>query len=111
MTRIALVYFDAGGGHRNATMALEQAIKQLNQPWETHLVNLQEILDSLDIIRRLTGLRIQDAYNRMLRNGWTLGSPQLMRVLQALIWVYHGKTVRLLESYWLEMKPDFAPIE
>jgi Glycosyltransferase family 28 C-terminal domain len=108
MTRIALVYFDAGGGHRNAAMALEQAIKQLNQPWETHLVNLQELLDSLDIIRRLTGLRIQDAYNRMLQNGWTLGSPQLMRMLQALIWVYHGKTVRLLESYWLEMKPDMV---
>ena len=108
MTRIALVYFDAGGGHRNAAMALEQAIKQLNQPWEIHLVNLQEMLDSLDIIRKLTGLRIQDAYNRMLQNGWTLGSPQLMRMLQALIWVYHGKTVRLLDSYWREMKPDMV---
>jgi hypothetical protein len=108
MTRIALVYFDAGGGHRNAAMALEQAIKQLNQPWEIYLVNLQEMLDSLDIIRRLTGLRIQDAYNRMLQNGWTLGSPQLMRMLQALIWVYHGKTVRLLESYWREMRPDMV---
>jgi hypothetical protein len=108
MTRIALVYFDAGGGHRNAAMALEQAIKPLNQPWETHLVNLQEILDSIDIIRRLTGLRIQDAYNRMLRNGWTLGSPQLMRMLQGLIWVYHGKTVRLLERYWRELRPDMV---
>ena len=108
MTRIALVYFDAGGGHRNAAMALEQAIKQLNQPWETHLVNLQELLDSLDIIRRLTGLRIQDAYNRMLRNGWTLGSPQLMRMLQGLIWVYHGQTVRLLEKYWRELRPDMV---
>ena len=108
MTRIALVYFDAGGGHRNAAMALEQATKQLNQPWETHLVNLQEILDSLDIIRRLTGLRIQDAYNRMLQNGWTLGSPQLMRMLQGLIWVYHPKTVRLLERYWRELRPDMV---
>jgi Glycosyltransferase family 28 C-terminal domain len=108
MTRVALVYFDAGGGHRNAAMALEQAIRQPNQPWETHLVNLQEILDSLDIVRRLTGLRIQDAYNHMLRNGWTLGSPQLMRILQGLIWVYHGKTVRLLEKYWRELKPDMV---
>jgi 1,2-diacylglycerol 3-beta-galactosyltransferase len=108
MTRIALVYFDAGGGHRNAAMALEQAIKPLNQPWETHLVNLQEILDSIDIIRRLTGLRIQDAYNRMLCDGWTLGSPQLMRVLQGLIWVYHGKTVRLLERYWRELRPEMV---
>src|SRR5579863_3401201 len=108
MTRIALVYFDAGGGHRNAAMALQQAIKQLNQPWEIHLVNLQEILDSIDIIRRLTGLRIQDAYNRMLQNGWTLGSPQLMLMLQGLIRMYHRKTVRLLERYWQDMKPDLV---
>src|SRR5690242_21332588 len=82
MRRIALVYFDAGGGHRNAAMALEQAIKhspgQSNLPWEVELVNLQEILDSIDIIRKLTGLRVQDAYNRMLQNGWTLGSTQLI---------------------------------
>src|SRR4029077_7112705 len=97
MKRIALIYFDAGGGHRNATMALEEAIRQSNRPWEVKLVNLQEILDSIDIIRQLTGLRIQDAYNRMLQNGWTLGSTQLMRALQGLIRLYHGKTVRLLE--------------
>lgn len=108
MKRIALVYFDAGGGHRNAAMALEQAIKQLDQPWETYLVNLQEVLDSLDIIRRLTGLRIQDAYNRMLRNGWTLGSPELMRMLQGLIWIYHRKTVRVLEGYWTQERPDLV---
>jgi hypothetical protein len=108
MTRIVLVYFDAGGGHRNAAMALEQAVKQGSLPWEVQLVNLQEILDSIDIVRQLTGLRIQDAYNRMLQNGWTLGSPQLMRALQAIIWLYHGKTVRLLERYWRELRPDMV---
>ena len=108
MTRIALVYFDAGGGHRNAATALEQAIKQSNPAWEVHLVNLQEILDSIDIIRQLTGLRIQDVYNRMLRNGWTLGSPQLMRMLQGIIGLYHGKTVRLLERYWQGLRPDLV---
>ena len=108
MKRIALIYFDAGGGHRNATMALEEAIRQSNRPWEVKLVNLQEILDSIDIIRQLTGLRIQDAYNRMLQNGWTLGSTQLMRALQGLIRLYHGKTVRLLERYWQGMRPDLV---
>jgi UDP-N-acetylglucosamine:LPS N-acetylglucosamine transferase len=112
MKRIALVYFDAGGGHRNAAMALEQAIERSNGQsklsWEVHLVNLQEILDSIDIVRRLTGLRIQDAYNRMLQNGWTLGSTQLMRVLQGIIRLYHGKTVRLLERYWRELQPDLV---
>ena len=44
----------------------------------------------------------------MLQNGWTLGSPQLMRVLQGVIWMYHGKTVRLLEKYWRESTPDLV---
>jgi hypothetical protein len=112
MKRIALVYFDAGGGHRNAAMALQQAIQhstgQSNLPWEVELVNLQEILDSIDIIRQLTGLRVQDAYNRMLQNGWTLGSTQLMRMLQGLIRLYHGRAVRLLERYWRGLRPDLV---
>jgi UDP-N-acetylglucosamine:LPS N-acetylglucosamine transferase len=106
MTRIALVYFDAGGGHRNAAVALQEVIAKSNLPWDVQLVNLQEILDSIDIVRQLTGLRIQETYNRMLQNGWTLGSPQLMRVLQGIIWLYHGKTVRLLQRYWQKFKPD-----
>lgn len=108
MKRIALVYFDAGGGHRNATMALQAAIQPSNLPWEVQLVNLQEILDPIDFIRRYTGLRMQDVYNRMLQNGWTLGSTQLMRVLQGIVRLYHGKTVRLLERYWRDQKPDLV---
>ena len=108
MKRIALVYFDAGGGHRNATMALDAAIQQSHLPWEVQLVNLQELLDSIDFIRRYTGLRMQDVYNRMLQNGWTLGSTQLMRVLQGVIRVYHPKTVRLLKEYWRGLKPDLV---
>jgi len=108
MKHIVFVYFDAGGGHRNAAVALEAAIEQSKLTWEVQLVNLQEILDPIDVVRRLTGLRIQDAYNRMLQNGWTLGSPQLMRVLQGIIRVYHGKTVRLLEKYWQGLRPDLV---
>jgi len=108
MKRIALVYFDAGGGHRNAAMALQAAIQNSNLPLDVQLVNLQELLDPIDIVRRLTGLRIQDVYNRMLQNGWTLGSPQLMRVLQWVIRIYHGQTVRLLDTYWQHSAPDLV---
>ena len=44
--------------------------------------------------RNMAGIRIQDFYNWMLRSGWTLGSKQLMRVLQTAICVYHSKIVR-----------------
>jgi hypothetical protein len=104
--RIEFAFFDAGGGHRAAATALKMAIQSQNRPWETQLVNLQELLDPLDIVRRLTGLRIQDLYNTMLRNGWTLGSPQLLKVLQLTIWIYHRPTVDLFEKRWKEVQPD-----
>src|ERR1700692_1543077 len=106
--RISLIFFDAGGGHRNAATALKVEIERQGLPLEVSLVNLQEVLDPLDILRKLTGLRIQDLYNKMLRNGWTLGSPQLMRVLQLVIRTYHAPSVRELKNFWLETQPDMV---
>src|ERR1700733_2058802 len=106
--RIDLIFFDAGGGHRNAATALQVQIERQGMPFETSLVNLQEILDPLDVLRKLTGIRIQDMYNRMLRNGWTLGSPQLMRVLQLVVRTYHGPSVKVLEKYWREHTADMV---
>ena len=106
MKRIVLVYFDAGGGHRSAALALQQAIRQQEFPWEVELLNLQEVLDEIDVIKRITGLRVQDAYNRMLQNGWTLGSPELMRMLQGLIFIFHKPSVKLLERAWKQRPPD-----
>jgi hypothetical protein len=108
MERIEFCFFDAGGGHRAAATALELAIQAQRRPWEVRLTNLQELLDSIDILRKYAGLRIQDAYNTMLRNGWTLGSPQLMKVLQLAIRMRHGATVRLLEEQWQETEPDMV---
>src|SRR5579862_34505 len=106
--RIHLVFFDAGGGHRNAATALQVQIAKLGLPLEVSLVNLQEVLDPLDILRKLTGIRIQDMYNKMLRHGWTLGSPQLMRVLQLVVRTYHRPSVRVLEKFWKEHSPDMV---
>jgi UDP-N-acetylglucosamine:LPS N-acetylglucosamine transferase len=106
--RIHLVFFDAGGGHRNAATALQVQIEKLALPLDVTLVNLQEVLDPLDILRKLTGIRIQDMYNKMLRHGWTLGSPQLMRVLQVVVRTYHGPSVKVLEKFWKEHSPDMV---
>src|SRR6202140_2602745 len=106
--RIHLIFFDAGGGHRNAATALQLQIERQGLPLDVSLINLQEILDPLDILRKLTGIRIQDMYNKILRNGWTLGSPQLMRVLQLVVRAYHAPTVKLLERFWRTTSPDMV---
>lgn len=106
MTRVEFGFFDAGGGHRAAATALELAIQREQLPWEVRLVNLQELLDPLDILKKYGGIRIQDFYNWMLRSGWTLGSSQLLKVLQLVVRVNHRAAVRLFEAYWKEANPD-----
>ncbi len=104
--KIEFCFFDAGGGHRAAATALQQVIQSQNRPWDVRLVNMQELMEEIDIAKKYAGIRIEDIYNWLLRNGWTLGSPQLLKVLQAAIWMFHGATVKLLEKHWRESKPD-----
>jgi hypothetical protein len=108
MKRIEFVFFDAGGGHRSAATALTLAIQEKGLPWQIQMMNLQEILDELDVLRKYARIRIQDFYNWMLKSGWTLGSAQLMRSLQRVIRLYHGLIVRRLENYWRESAPDMV---
>lgn len=108
MKRIEFVFFDAGGGHRAAATALEMSIRCEGYPWDIRLTNLQELLDELDVLKKYAGIRIQDFYNWMLRSGWTLGSPQLMKLLQLAIRAYHGPTTRMLEAHWKETQPDMV---
>jgi 1,2-diacylglycerol 3-beta-galactosyltransferase len=44
----------------------------------------------------------------MIRNGWTLGSPQLLRVLQGAIRLYHRPTVKLLTEHWRRTQYDMV---
>jgi 1,2-diacylglycerol 3-beta-galactosyltransferase len=106
MKKIHIVFHDAGGGHRNAAISLKAMIEAQKRPWQVELVQFQELTDRLDVLRRLTGIRIQEQYNVLLQNGWTLGSTYLLRVLQATIRLFHGPMVRLLKRFWQEHPAD-----
>jgi Glycosyltransferase family 28 C-terminal domain len=100
--KIHIVFHDAGGGHRNAAISLKSILEQQNRPWQVELVQFQELTDRLDVLRRVTGIRIQEQYNTILRNGWTLGATSLLRVLQTIIRILHRPAVRLLTKYFRE---------
>src|SRR5579862_1064622 len=108
MRKIQLVFFDAGGGHRAAAHALAQSIATQQRPWDVRLVNLQELLDELDIFRKLTGVRLEDIYNLLLRKGWTLGSAQLVPLMHGVIRLYHSAQVRMLSRFFGEERPDLV---
>ena len=105
---VDFIFFDAGGGHRAAANALRQVMEQQGSPFEIRMVNLQDVLDAMDVFRKLTGLRLQDIYNLMLKKGWTLGSPQLMVGMHWMIRLFHPKAVRLLEAFWRERRPEMV---
>jgi Glycosyltransferase family 28 C-terminal domain len=102
------IYFEAGGGHRSAALALESVISTAKPDWNVRLVNLQQVLDSLDIFRKITGLRLQDIYNLALAKGWTLGSAYLLPCMHAVIRLYHGKQVKVLTEFWRDRAPDIV---
>jgi 1,2-diacylglycerol 3-beta-galactosyltransferase len=106
MKKIHVVFHDGGGGHRNAAVALQTIAFQQGRDWQVDLVQFQDLTDRLDVLRKLTGIRIQQQYNIMLQNGWTLGSKYLLRVLQLTIRLFHGPMVRLLEEFWREHPAD-----
>jgi UDP-N-acetylglucosamine:LPS N-acetylglucosamine transferase len=108
MERIEFCFFDAGGGHRAAATALQMSIEAQRRSWDVRLLNIQELLEELDILKRYAGIRIEDYYNWMLRSGWTLGSVYLMKVLQFVIWSRHAAMVRVLERHWRETAPDMV---
>ena len=66
MRKIHVIFHDAGGGHRNTAVALQTMATQEQRPWQVELVQFQELTDRFDVLRRLTGIRIQEQYNVLL---------------------------------------------
>jgi 1,2-diacylglycerol 3-beta-galactosyltransferase len=106
--KIDFIYFDAGGGHRSAATALDKVVAAEGYGWDVRLVNLQEVLDPLDVFRKLTNIRLEDLYNKMLAKGWTLGASYWLPVMQLVIRQYHKPSVELLARFWRERKPDMV---
>ena len=108
MRKLTIVFHHAGGGHQSAADALKGTLSGQEHPWDVSLLDIQELLDPLDLLRRATGLRIQDTYNLILRRGWTRFTPQLLVVLQGTIRLYHSPIVKALRAYWAEHPADLV---
>ncbi len=105
---LEFVFFDAGGGHRNAAMALKSVIAERYPGWRIELINLQEILGPVDMFQKVTGLQSQDFYNAILKRGWTFGSLAMLRTLQRGIRFYTPAFEEVLEKHWQTSKPDLV---
>ncbi|HSW03845.1 glycosyltransferase [Aquabacterium sp.] len=108
MSTIDLIYFNAGGGHRAAALALQAVIAQQRRPWTVRLVNLVDVLDPQALFRKVTGLAPEDLYNKRLAKGWTLGLAQELKLLQGLIRLGHAAMRKRLARHWQATAPDLV---
>ena len=104
--QIDVIFFDAGGGHRASATALKALADEEQRGWRIRMVNLREILEPIDVFHHLTGVRVEDLYNRLLKYGLTIGSGPMLRAVQFLIRRTHPRNVALLARYWQERRPD-----
>ena len=108
MKTIDLIYFNAGGGHRAAAMALDAVIREQGRPWRVRCINLFDVLDPTGRFRRVTGIAPEDLYNKRIATGWTLGLAQELKVLQGMIRLGHASLVQRLRQHWLRSEPDMV---
>ena len=106
MKTVDLIYFNAGGGHRAAALALERVMQ--GEHWQVRLVNLVDMLDPHEQFRKYTGVAPEDLYNKRLASGFTVGLTQELKILQYLIKLGHKTMVGKMQPYWLAARPDLV---
>jgi hypothetical protein len=108
LRKLTIIFHHAGGGHRSTAEALKSTLTTQERPWEVELLNIQDLLGPLDFLGKATGLQIEDAYNLILRKGWTRPTPQLLVLLQGAIRACHGQIVKALRHQWSQHPTDLA---
>ena len=83
LPEVLLFTIDAGGGHRAAARALEAAADETGAPFRFRVESFQQTLLPLDVLKRATGVSLEEAYNLILRR-------HASALMVPLLWVMHG---------------------
>lgn len=105
---VQLIYFNAGGGHRSAALALQEVIAQAHPDWAVTLVNLFEVIDSERYYQKLTGFAPEDLYNMRLKRGWTRGLATELKLFQAMIRLTLPQLKKKMRSFWRNTQPQLV---
>jgi len=87
---VDLVYYNAGGGHHAAALALQEVIRLQGRRWRVRLIDLMEVLDPKGRLHKLTGL------------------AQEPRLLQGMVRLGHAWMLRTLQQHWLGTEPELV---
>ena len=106
---VLLFTIDAGGGHRAAANALAAAAEETGAPFRLRALSFQQTLLPLDVLKRATGVSLEDAYNLILRRRANALMVPLLRLMHAGIRVRRRALVRTLAG-WLRGQPRPAAV-
>jgi hypothetical protein len=106
---VLLFTIDAGGGHRAAARALAAAAEETGAPFRFRVLSFQQTLLPLDVLKRATGVSLEDAYNLILRRRANALMVPLLRLMHAGIRVRRRALVRTLAA-WLRERPRPAAV-
>src|SRR5262245_2955888 len=93
---VLLVLTDAGGGHRATANALIAAAEEQRSPLRLRVLRLQDALAPADFTRGLLGRSMEDAYNELVRRGFTRFLVPMLRAFHFLVARRHERLVSLL---------------
>jgi len=109
MQPVLLFTIDAGGGHRAAARALQAAAEEAKAPFRLEVESFQQVLLPLDLLRRTTGVSLEEGYNLLLRRHWSVLMVPLLRLLHATIRLRRGAILGSLVP-WLRARPRPAAV-
>ncbi len=108
MTKIIILYTDAGGGHKSTALTLQEIIKN-NTDWQVELINpYKEMCAEFDLLKYLFGIAAEDLYNRYV-------SEKRSALIKLLIFsgffklnlaIPSNKIVRKLTAEWQQRNPN-----
>ena len=106
---VLLFTIDAGGGHRAAARALVAAAEETAAPFRFRVESFQQTLLPLDLLKRVAGVSLEDAYNLILRRRWNALMVPLLMVMHGAIRARRPAIVRTLAA-WLRQQPRPAAV-
>lgn len=107
MSTLDIIFFDAGGGHRATANAIQSQLLPSSE-WKVNLINLRDVLDAADPIKKWFGFNVEDFYNGYIKSGYTYGSGVMLRALQQTIKIFNGKISDAVSKFYSSRKPDMV---
>ncbi len=105
MKKIAIVYFDAGSGHRSSASGLQRALAAARPEWHVRIANIVDVFAPNKLFHRIVCAGI-DHFNRQLKREKVFDLKGLINLSLMFHDFLSPKGIREISNYWKDDPPD-----